>query len=172
MNPVLPLARILLVTIAASFLIATGQAGAAPRLGQPAPDFKVVSATGQTLTLDNYAGNILIIDFFASWCQPCRQSIPHLVEMHRKYGRQGLSILGLSADETGESGVKYLVDEFRINYPLALAGEAATETFGIRVLPVTFVIDNKGKIAEIYYNYSEERGRSMERLIKRLLAEK
>jgi len=172
MNSVFPFIRILLVTIAASCLLATGQAGAAPKPGQSPPDFKVVSTTGQTVTLDNYTGRILIIDFFAPWCQPCRQSIPHLVEMQRKYGRQGLNIFGLSADVDGEGGVRTFADEYRINYPLALAGEATTEAFGVRSLPVTFIIDSNGNIAEVYYSYSEEVGRSMERLIKRLLTEK
>src|ERR1700720_1223569 len=80
------LIRILLVTIAASFLTTPGPVDAAPRAGQPAPNFKVISTSGQAITQENYRGHVLILDFFATWCQPCRQSIPHLVEMNRKYG--------------------------------------------------------------------------------------
>lgn len=165
-------ARILLVTIAASFLAAPRPVDAAPRVGQPAPNFKVISISGQTISQDNYRGHVLILDFFATWCQPCRQSIPHLAEMNRKYGKQGLQILGLSVDEEGERSIKSFTDEFRIPYPLALAGDATTVDFGVRSVPVMYLIDKKGKIAEVYRGYSNEMGRAAEQSIKRLLAEK
>jgi peroxiredoxin len=164
--------RILFVTIAASLLATSGPVDAAPRSGQPAPDFKVISTTGQTISQDNYRGHVLIVDFFATWCQPCRQSIPHLVEINRKYGKQGLQILGLSVDEDGERVVKTFSEEFRVNYPLALAGEAATVDFGVRSVPVMYLIDKKGKVAEVYRGYSDEMARSLEQSIKRLLKEK
>jgi peroxiredoxin len=166
------LIRILLVTIAASFLTAPGPVDAAPRRGQPAPNFKVISAAGQTISQENYRGHVLILDFFATWCQPCRQSIPHLVEMNRKYGKQGLQILGLSVDEDGERAVKTFTDEFRVNYPLAMAGDATTADFGIRSVPVMYLIDKKGTVVEVYRGYTSEMARSVEQSIKRLLAEK
>jgi cytochrome c biogenesis protein CcmG, thiol:disulfide interchange protein DsbE len=161
-----------LITAAASILSTPGPVDAAPRQGQPAPDFKVVSTSGQTITQENYRGHVLILDFFATWCQPCRLSIPHLVEMNRKYGRQGLQILGLSADDGGERAVKEFTDEFRVNYPLALAGDSTTVDFGVRSVPIMFLIDKKGRIAEVYRGYSNEMARSLEQSIKRLLAEK
>lgn len=164
--------RALLVTIAASFLSVPGPVDAAPRTGQTAPDFKVISTTGQTISQENYRGYVLILDFFATWCQPCRQSIPHLVEMNRKFGKQGLQVLGLSVDEEGERAVKTFIDEFRVNYPLALAGDTTTSDFGVRSVPVMFLIDKKGKIVEVYRGYTDDRARSLEQSIKRLLAEK
>lgn len=172
MNTISSIIRLLLVIIAASFLSAPGPVDAAPRLGQPAPNFKVVSTSGQTISQDNYRGHVLILDFFATWCQPCRQSIPHLVEINRKYGKQGLQILGLSVDEDGERAVKTVADEFRINYPLALAGDLTTGDFGVRSVPVMFLIDKKGKVVEVYRGYSDDMARSVEQAIKRLLAEK
>src|SRR6185369_4162154 len=163
---------ILLVTIAASFLSAAGPVDAAPRPEQPAPNFKVISTTGQTISQDNYRGYVLIIDFFATWCQPCRQSIPHLVEMNRKYGKQGLQILGLSVDEDGERGVKSFTDEFRVNYPVALAGDSAQSDFGVRSVPIMYLIDKKGKVVEVYRGFSDEKGSTLEQSIKRLLTEK
>ncbi|OGU00114.1 MAG: thioredoxin [Geobacteraceae bacterium GWB2_52_12] len=167
-----PFSRILLIIIAASFLAAPGLVDAAPRIGQPAPDFKVQSTSGQPISLENYRGHVLILDFFATWCQPCRLSIPHLVEMNRKYGKQGLQILGLSVDDGGERVVKEFTDEYRVNYPLALVGDSATADFGVRSVPVLYLIDKKGKIAEVYRGYSSETARALESAIKRLLAEK
>jgi peroxiredoxin len=166
------LTRILLVTITASFLTVPGPVDAAPRPGQPAPNFKVISTSGQTISQDNYRGHVLILDFFATWCQPCRQSIPHLVEMNRKYGKQGLQILGLSVDEDGERAVKTFADEFRVNYPLALAGDSITGDFGIRSVPIMYLVDKKGKISEVYRGNSDDMVRSVEQSVRRLLAEK
>lgn len=164
--------RTLLVTMVVSFLSVSGQVDAAPRIGQPSPNFKTVSTSGQSISQENYRGHVLIIDFFATWCQPCRQSIPHLVEMNRKYGRQGLQILGLSVDDDGERAVRAFTDEFRVNYPLALAEDSLTADFGVRSVPIMYLIDKKGRIAEVYRGYSGEMARSVELSIKRLLAEK
>lgn len=158
--------------MAASFLYAPVRVDAAPRQGQLLPDFKVVSISGQTISPRNYRGYVLILDFFATWCPPCRQSIPHLVELNRKYGKQGLQILGMSVDEDGKEAVKSFADEFRINYPLALAGDSAVADFGVRSIPVMYLMDRKGKIVEVYRGFTDEMGRSMEQTIKRLLAEK
>ena len=164
--------RMLLVILAASILSAPGSVDAAPQIGHPSPNFKVISTSGQTISQENYRDHVLILDFFATWCQPCRQSIPHLVEMNRKYGKQGLQVLGLSVDEEGERVVKTFTDEFRVNYPLALVGDSTTVDFGVRSVPIMYVIDKKGKIAEVYRGYSHEIARSLELTIKRLLAEK
>ncbi|MDD2580419.1 MAG: TlpA disulfide reductase family protein [Desulfuromonadaceae bacterium] len=166
------LLKTLLVIIAASFLSAPGPVDAAPRQGQSVPDFRVTSTSGQAISQKNYRGYVLILDFFATWCPPCRQSIPHLVELKRKYGKQGLQILGMSVDEDGKEAVKSFADEFRINYPLALAGDSSVADFGIRSVPVMYLMDKKGKIVEVYRGFTDEMGRSMEQTIRRLLAEK
>lgn len=162
----------LLSVLAAVTLFMITPVEAAPKPGQTAPAFKVTTTTGQAITLDSYHGQVLLLDFFATWCQPCRQSIPHLVEMSRKYGSQGLQVLGLSADVDGEGVVKAFAGEYGIRYPLALANDAVTADFGVRSVPVMIVIDKKGKLAEIYRGYSIEMGRAMEKLVKRLLVEK
>jgi peroxiredoxin len=144
---------------------------ALPRQGQPAPAFKVVTTSGQSVSMDNYQGRVLVLDFFATWCQPCRKSIPHLVKMNQKYGKQGLQILGMSADENGERVVASFAAEQHINYPVALAGDAVTDVFGVRSVPVMIVIDKKGKIAEVFRGYSDDIADSMESLVKKLLAE-
>lgn len=145
---------------------------AAPRAGQPAPNFKVISTSGQPVSLENYRGYVLVLDFFATWCQPCRESIPHLIEMNRKYGKQGLQVLGMSADEDGERLVKVFADEHHITYPIALAGESALVDYGVRSVPVMLIIDKKGRVAEVFRGFTDEIGRSTEQLIKKLLAEK
>jgi peroxiredoxin len=166
--------QLLIAALAAATVIALLPARllALPQPGQPAPAFKVVTTSGQAVSLDNYRGHVLVVDFFATWCQPCRRSIPHLIKMNQKYGKQGLQVLGLSADEESDSALKAFIEERRINYPVALAGEAVTSGFGIRSVPVMFIIDKKGKVAEVFRGFSDTIGSSMEELVKKLLAEK
>ncbi len=163
---------LLLVILVAMVFFAPLSLHAAPRSGQLAPNFKVVTTSGQPVSLENYRGYVLVIDFFATWCQPCRESIPHLNEMNRKFGKQGLQVLGMSADEDGERLVKAFADAHRITYPIALAGETTLVDFGVRSVPVMFVIDKKGRVAEVFRGFTDEVGRSTEQLIKKLLAEK
>jgi peroxiredoxin len=167
-----PLYRFALTLLIVVATLLPARLYALPRPGQQAPDFKVVTTSGQPVSMDNYRGYVLVIDFFATWCPPCKESIPHLVEMHRKYNKQGLQVLGLSLDEDGERVIKSFVAEHRINYPVALAGETVQTDFGLRSVPVMFVVDKKGKIAGVYMGFSGEIGRSLENLVKKLLAEK
>jgi len=165
-------------TLKACLTVATVLALAVPlpasaviRKGDPAPPFKVVSTSGQSITLANYKGYVLVMDFFATWCSPCREAIPHLIELNSKYNKQGLQVLGLSADEDGEKVVREFVAEKRITYPVALAGESLMTDYGLRSIPTMYVINKKGIIVEKYMGYNDEMAKSMEVLIKKLLAE-
>jgi peroxiredoxin len=160
------------LAIAGFIALLPAQLLALPHQGQPAPAFKVVTTSGQPVSLDNYRGYVLVIDFFATWCQPCRLSIPHMVKMNQKYGKQGLQILGMSADEDGERVVTSFAAAHHMNYPIALAGDTVTDDFGVRSVPVMIVIDKKGKVAEVFRGFSDEIASSMELLVKKLLAER
>ena len=162
----------LVVVIMAGIVLVPAGLYAAPRSGQAAPNFTVSTISGQQVSLENYRGRVLVLDFFATWCQPCRASIPHLVGMNRKYGQQGLYVLGMSADEDGEKAVKAFADKYRISYPVALAGESTLADFGVRSVPVMFVIDKKGRVAEVFRGFTDDVARSAEQLIKKLLVEK
>ena len=145
---------------------------AIPQKGQPAPPLKVVSTSGQQISLANYKGYVLVIDFFATWCPPCREAVPHLNGLSRKYGRQGLQVLGLSLDDGDEDVVKDFIASKRIVYPVALAGQDVQTDYGLRSLPTVYVIDKKGNVADRFMGGSDETLRNMETLIKKLLAEK
>jgi peroxiredoxin len=164
--------RLVMVIMVAGIMFRPASLYAAPTSGQAAPKFKVSTISGQQVSLENYRGHVLVVDFFATWCQPCRVSIPHLVEMNRKYGKQGLSVLGMSADEDGERAVKAFITQNRITYPVALAGESTLADFGVRSVPVMVVIDKKGRVAEVFRGFTDDVARSTEQLIKKLLAER
>lgn len=112
----------------------------------------------------------MILDFWATWCPPCRESIPFFSELHRKYGKQGLQIVGMSVDESGEKHLKAFVAEKGIPYSIALASEKVQTDYGIRALPVLFVIDKNGIVKEQMLGFSASQAKSLENLIKKLLA--
>ncbi len=154
-----------------AFLLALpAMALAIPQKGEPAPPFKVTSTSGQQITLANYRGSVLIIDFFASWCQPCKRSIPHLIELNRKYGKKGLQILGLSLDEDRDDLVDFITP-LRLNYPAALANEDLQVEYGLRSIPTFFIINKRGVVAEKYMGLTDEVKKNVEATIIRLLAE-
>jgi len=160
-----------ILLISAILLLALPSAAlAALKKGQPAPPFKVTTTSGQPVTLANYQGRVLLIDFFASWCHPCEKAIPHLLDINRKYGRQGLNVLGLSLDEEKEDLIDFVTPK-KLNYPVALADEEVKTKYGLRSIPTLILIDKKGIVAGIYMGLTDQSVKKIEVAIKGLLAE-
>jgi peroxiredoxin len=163
--------QLILPLAVAGLLLSTQPAAAILQKGDKAPAIKLVTTSGQPVTLANYRGYVLVLDFFATWCIPCKESIPHMNSLNRKYGKQGLQVLGVSVDEGGEREVKNFIAERKISYPVAVAPEDLQTEYGLRSIPTIFVINKKGMVAEKYQGFSDQTGRAMEETIKRLLAE-
>lgn len=112
-----------------------------------APDFSLTDLSGKKLVLSDYRGKVVVLDFWATWCDPCKQEIPHFIDMQKKYGPQGLQVIGVSMDDE-EPPVREFQQQFKMNYPVALGTpELADRYGGILGLPITFVIDRRGHIA-------------------------
>ncbi len=138
--------------------------------GQSAPPLEGTTLSGERLTLASYRGQVLIVDFFATWCGPCKNSIPHLVSLKEKYGRQGAQVLGLAVDDTPKA-LREFIGARKINYPVAQSSEELETEYGVRSLPTLFVINKKGVVAGRFQGISDQTMRQVEELIKKSLAE-
>jgi cytochrome c biogenesis protein CcmG/thiol:disulfide interchange protein DsbE len=114
----------------------------------PAPDFKLTGLDGKPVTLAGSKGKVILLNFWATWCGPCRAEIPDLVELQNKY-KDRLQILGLVVDDDDQDAIKEFAEKFGINYPVAIAGNDIRFQYGgIAALPTSFVLDSEGRIVQ------------------------
>lgn len=111
-----------------------------------APDFTLPQLSGQQLTLSDYRGKVVLLDFWATWCEPCRVETPFLVDLQNKYRDQGLQIIGVSMDDTPDP-VHGFYQQFKMNYPVVMGNAKIGEEYGgVLGLPIAFLIDREGRI--------------------------
>jgi thiol-disulfide isomerase/thioredoxin len=116
---------------------------------QKAANFSLKSANGKSYELRKYKGKVVIVNFWATWCGPCRKEIPDFIEAYKKYKNKGLVIIGIALDTAGWSAVTPFVEESKMNYPVVLANQKVVENYGgVEAIPTTFIVDKKGYIAD------------------------
>jgi len=114
---------------------------------KPAPEFALKDSNGQTVHLSDYKGKVVLLDFWATWCGPCKIEMPWFVELQKEYGSQGLQIVGVAMDDSSTQEIQNFVKEMGVNYPVLIGKEAVGQAYGgVDVLPTTFFIDRDGKI--------------------------
>jgi cytochrome c biogenesis protein CcmG/thiol:disulfide interchange protein DsbE len=120
-------------------------------LSKTAPDFTLKNAAGKRLSLSDYKGKVVVLNFWATWCGPCKVEIPWFIEFQKKYAGQGFTVLGVSMDEEGWNVVNPYASKMEINYPIVVGNEEVNMHYGgIEALPTTFVIDRHGKVAYVH----------------------
>lgn len=115
--------------------------------GTPAPDFALTTLSGETFRLSAQRGRVVVLNFWATWCPPCRYEIPDFVALQEEFGPEEVLFVGVSLDQGGPEGVAHFARQMGINYPIAIDDGAANAAYGpILSLPTTFLIDRNGEV--------------------------
>jgi cytochrome c biogenesis protein CcmG/thiol:disulfide interchange protein DsbE len=118
---------------------------------QHAPDFALKDADGRLVHLADYKGKVVLLDFWATWCGPCKIEIPWFQEFQRKYKDRGFEVVGVSMDDDGWKVITPFVQMKKINYRVVLGDDKTGDLYGgLEALPTTFVIDRSGRIASVH----------------------
>jgi cytochrome c biogenesis protein CcmG, thiol:disulfide interchange protein DsbE len=134
------------LVIAGLLYFGRSRSGPGARQRSIAPDFTLTQLDGNELRLSSLRGKVVLLDFWATWCVPCREEIPHFVELQQKYGSQGLQIVGVSMDDSVDP-VRPSAEKFQINYPIVMGNAKIGELYGgVLGLPIAFMIGRDGRI--------------------------
>lgn len=170
------LAAVIAVTADQQFVGASIQP---PAERKQAPAFRLFDASGKTVSLSDYRGKVVLLDFWATECGGCRIEIPWYIEFERAYGEKRFSVVGVSMDIQYESlkdanegwgRVRPFVIENKVNYPILMGNDQVSKAYDIKALPATYVIDRNGQIAAMYVGVLADKA-DVEANIKSLLAE-
>ncbi len=121
--------------------------------GQTAPDFVLRSSTGENLRLSEYRGDVVMINFWATWCGPCRQEMPLLDELYGRYQRVGFSLLGVNIDDDSRRAMA-MVKELGVRFPVLFDEEKkVSKLYEVEAMPMTILLDREGTVRHIHYGY-------------------
>lgn len=117
--------------------------------GQPAPDFSLAALDGKTVKLSDFRGKAVLLNFWATWCEPCKIEMPWFVDLQKKYGPQGLQVIGVAMDDASPKEIGEFAQKMSVNYPVLVGKEAVGDQYGgIPYLPSTFYISRDGKVVD------------------------
>lgn len=166
----------LTVTMAAAFGVVAGSlwrvasGPAAPTAGQPAPAFRAERLSGGWLALSDLRGQVVLLDFWATWCPPCVASIPHLQHLHETYSGDGLAVVGVNQEPNAREPVRQFLRRRGLSFPnVADAGRGVARRYGVYTYPTTVLVDRHGRIARRYRGTVS--AARLERDVRDLLAE-
>jgi len=139
---------------------------------ETAPDFTLTSLDGEEIRLSDLKGKTIFLDFWATWCGPCRESIPHLVSLYKTHRENGFLIIGISVDKGGADLVRRFTASMGIPYPVAMATGDLERQYGVTALPTGFLIDREGKIRDKILGFSPSIAKQLEAKVAALTLEK
>jgi cytochrome c biogenesis protein CcmG, thiol:disulfide interchange protein DsbE len=155
--------------VAAAILAGTVLGAAAVAPGDPAPAFALATAAGETVALDKLKGRVVYVDFWASWCGPCRHSFPWMNELQQKYGPAGFTVVGVNVDKRRPDAERFLQQTpatFTIVYD---AAGKTPEAYGVKGMPSSYLVDASGKIVAVESGFRDEQKGELEARIRTLV---
>jgi peroxiredoxin len=127
-------------------------------LGKPAPDFELTDLNGKTVKLSDYRGKAVLLNFWATWCSPCKTEMPWFVDLQQKYGAEGLQVVGIAMDDAGHDTIAKFAQDMKVNYTVLLGKNDVAEAYGgVEFLPTTFYIDRQGNIQARVFGLADRR---------------
>jgi len=134
-----------------------------------APQFTLKSLDGKTVKLSDYKGQVVMVNFWASWCSPCREEMPLLEQIHKKYKKAGFTILGVTIDENVKDAAKF-IKKSPVSFPILLdTTSEVAERYKNQAMPSSYFIDRKGNIAHVHRGYKAGEEADYKRVIKKLI---
>lgn len=118
---------------------------------KPAPDFNLKDSDGKAVKLSDYRGKVVLLNFWATWCGPCKIEIPWFMDFEQTYKDKNFAVLGISLDDDGWDSVKPYIQQKKINYRVMIGTEQVAQLYGdVDSLPTTFIIDREGRVAAVH----------------------
>ena len=147
----------------------TGMATGNAQMNGIAPDFTLQSLDGKTVRLSDFRGKPVVLNFWATWCGPCKIEMPWFVDLQKQYGPAGLQFLGVAMDDASTKDIAEFAESMKVNYPILVGKESVGDAYGgVQFLPETFYIDRNGKVVDKAFGL---KGRGeIEDAIKKILA--
>ncbi len=117
--------------------------------GKRAPEFSLESLDGKTVRLADFRGKAVLLNFWATWCQPCKIEMPWFEQLQKQYGPEGLQVVGIAMDDASKEDIARFAKDVGVNYPILLGKESVGDAYGgVQFLPSTFFIDRDGKVVD------------------------
>jgi len=159
-----------LLTACLISLVCVSLAGAASVKG-PAPNFTLKSLSGKNLKLSEMTGNVVLINFWASWCGPCREEMPLLNALHKKYAPLGFTVLGVNVEEDLDGAISFL-GHVPVDFPILLDNtNKVSKQYKVVAMPTTVVVDRDGNMRYLHEGYKPGDEKKYRQMIKKLVRE-
>jgi peroxiredoxin len=134
-------------------VVAATSLAASDLTGQAAPDFALKSSTGENLRLSEFRGDVVMINFWATWCGPCRQEMPLLDELYQRYERVGFSLLGVNIDDDSRKAMN-MISDLGVNFPVLFdSAKEVSKLYQVNAMPVTVIVDRDGTVRYVHQGY-------------------
>ena len=157
------------ILIVATICVATGAELQSAAGRKPAPNFSLADDKNAKISLTDFKGKVILVNFWATWCHGCKEEIPWYMEFAGKYKEGGLVVIGISMDDDGWKAVKPFLQEKKLNYPVVIGDDALARQYSLDAMPLSVLVDREGKIADSHPGVVDKN--TWEQEIQKLLQE-